>query len=495
MTEIIPNQNTVALGLDLGTSGVRVVAIDLQGIVVAQAARSYPLLTPHPGWTEQNPADWIAASLDALKEVAHKLQGHSIIALGLSGQMHGMVSLDNSGTVIRPAILWNDQRTGKAVAQIEATIPKNELVQRTGNPAVSGFQLPKVLWLRTEEPEAFTRTSHVLLPKDYLGYVLTGEMRTEPSDASGVGCLNLSNLAWDLDILKALEIDNNLFPQIIGSCEIVGRLKTDIATLTELPDGLPIIAGGGDNAASAIGLGISCAKLGRGSLSIGTSGVIFAPLNSPTPEPEGRAHLFCHVDGGYHLLGVTLAAGGSLRWYRDTFAPTATYDQLISLAENVPAGANGVIFLPHLAGERTPYLDPDARGAWIGLSLAHHAPELTRALLEGVAFSLRAALDVMTPLLSINELVATGGGAKSRVWLQILADVLGIKLKYPKLAEGAAYGAALLALVGAGAYPTIEDAIAILPNDGDYVYPTSRPIYTETFERYKALYTALKELH
>ncbi|XGV94455.1 MAG: xylulokinase [Leptolyngbya sp. BL-A-14] len=482
----------VVLGLDLGTGGVRVIAVDLHGNVVAQQTQPYPLLTPQPGWTEQNPSDWVAASFAALTAVAQQLEGHQAIALGLSGQMHGMVPLDASGNVIRPAILWNDQRTGKAVAEIETTVPRHELIQRTGNPAITGFQLPKLVWLRAEEPQAYAQVRQVLLPKDYLGYVLTGVPFTEPSDASGIGCLNLAARQWDVDILKALKLDMGLFPEVVESTAIAGHLKAEIASRLNLPAGLPVIAGGGDNAAAAIGLGLSSKHLNRGSLSIGTSGVIFAPCDRPIPDPAGRVHLFCHADGGYHLLGVTLAAGGALRWYRDTLAPDIPFADLMALADRSPPGAHGVLFLPHLAGERSPHLDPETRGAWVNLSLAHTRADLTRAVLEGVAFSLREAFDVIHPISSIDQLLATGGGARSHTWLQILADVLETELIAPKAEEGAAYGATMLAMVGVGAYPNLEAAFSILPQVSDAVEPQVQPIYQPAFERYKLLYEALK---
>jgi xylulokinase len=491
----------VAIGLDLGTGGVRAIAVDLQGHIVAQQTKSYPLLTPQPGWTEQNPADWIAASLTALSEVAQQLSEHRepqsdsayrVVALGLSGQMHGMVPLDAEGNVIRPAILWNDQRTGKAVDTIDAIIPCHELIQRTGNPAITGFQLPKLVWLRTEEPHAYEQLRQILLPKDYVGYVLTGELVTEPSDASGVGCLNLVTKQWDVEILNALNINRELFPSVIESTAIVGGLKSDIAARVGLPTGLPVIAGGGDNAAAAIGLGISSSNTNRGSLSIGTSGVIFAPCDRPIPDPEGRVHLFCHVDGGYHLLGVTLAAGGSLRWYRDTFAPHITYPELMNLAEQSLPGARGVLFLPHLSGERSPHLDPETRGAWVNLSLAHTQGDLVRAVLEGVAFSLRAALDVMSEISPVEQLLATGGGARSSIWLQILADILQTELVAPKAEEGAAYGAAMLAMVGVGAYPNLEAAFKLLPQISTVVQPQNQLAYELAFKRYTLLYEALK---
>ncbi|MEH2179261.1 xylulokinase [Nostoc sp.] len=489
----------IVVGLDLGTGGVRAIAVDLLGQIIAQATRSYPLLTPQPGWTEQNSSDWVEASLNALFDVTQQLNGYRAIALGLSGQMHGMVSLDAQGKAIRPAILWNDQRTGKAVVEIEATIPRQELIQRTGNPAITGFQLPKLLWLRTEEPQAYTRLWQILLPKDYLGYVLTGEIFTEPSDASGVGCLNLANRQWDRDILHALDINPALFPPVIESTAIAGRLKSEIAARVGLPVGLPVVAGGGDNAAAAIGLGISSSNLNRGSLSIGTSGVIFAPCRSyarrrhrPIPDPEGRVHLFCHVDGGYHLLGVTLAAGGSLRWYRDTFAPHISYTDLMDMAERSQPGARGILFLPHLAGERSPHLDPDTRGAFVNLSLTHTPADITRAVLEGVAFSLRSALEVISAIAPIDQLLATGGGARSHIWLQILADILQTKLIAPKAEEGAAYGAAILAMVGIGVYPNLETALQILPQDSNVVQPQANPLYEAGFNRYKLLYNTLK---
>ncbi|MEH2245537.1 xylulokinase [Nostoc sp.] len=482
----------IVVGLDLGTGGVRAIAVDLQGQIIAQTTRSYPLLTPQPGWTEQNSSDWVEASLDSLFDVTQQLNGYRAIALGLSGQMHGMVPLDAQGKALRPAILWNDQRTGKAVAEIEATIPRQELIWRTGNPAITGFQLPKLLWLRTEEPQAYTQLWQILLPKDYLGYVLTGEVVTEPSDASGVGCLNLANRQWDTDILHALDINPALFPPIIESTAIAGRLKSEIAARVGLPVGLPVVAGGGDNAAAAISLGISSSNLNRGSLSIGTSGVIFAPCDRPIPDPEGRVHLFCHVDGGYHLLGVTLAAGGSLRWYRDTFAPHISYTDLMDMAERSLPGARGVLFLPHLSGERSPHLDPETRGALVNLSLAHTPADITRAVLEGVAFSLRSVLSVIRAIAPVDQLLATGGGARSNVWLRILADVLQTELIAPKAEEGAAYGAAILAMVGIGAYPNLEAALNIYAEDRNVVQPQANPLYEAGFKRYKLLYDTLK---
>lgn len=482
----------VVVGLDLGTGGVRVLAVDLQGQVIAFSTRSYPLLTPQPGWTEQNPSDWVEASLSALSNVTQQLDGHRVLALGLSGQMHGMVGLDAEGRVIRPAILWNDQRTGKAVETIEATICRQELIHRTGNRPNTGFQLPKLLWLRTEEPQAYAQLEQILLPKDYLGYVLTSESVTEPSVASGVGCLNLAHRQWDTDILNALQISPALFPSIVESTAIAGRLKSEIAARVGLPAGLPVVAGGSDSAAAAIGLGISSSNLNRGSLGIGTSGVIFVPYSHPIPDPQGRVHLFSHVDGGYHLLGVTLAAGGSLRWYRDTFAPNYSYTELMDMANRSLPGAGGILFLPHLSGERSPYFDPDSRATWVNLSLAHTQADLIRAVVEGVAFNLRAVLEVVNEITPVKQLLATGGGARSKIWLRILADVLQTELIAPQAQAGAAYGAAILAMVGVGVYPNFETAFKMLPQDSDPVQTQVNPVYEAVFKRYKVLYEALK---
>ena len=436
-------KGAVTLGLDVGTSGVRVLAVDGRGVVVGETTRAYPLLTPKPGWTEQRPEDWAEATLEALTETAAELGGREVLALGLSGQMHGMVPLDASGEPVRPALLWNDQRTGAAVAEIERRVPRREMIRRTGNPAITGFHAPKLVWLRSEEPENFARTRHSLLPKDYLGYLLTGELASEPSDNSGTNLFNLEQKVWDEEVLGALELPPALFPPVVASHEVTGKLKREVAQQTGLPDGLPVVAGAGDNAAAATGLGLSSRHPGRGNISLGTSGVLFAPLDEPDPDPEGRVHLFCHADGGYNLLGVTLAAAGSLQWYRDTFAPNASFAELTKLAEKSAPGANGVTFKPYLAGERTPHLDPDLRGSWTGLSLATTQGDVVRAVLEGVAFSLRDALDIIRPLASLDELLVTGGGAKSRLWLQIVADVLGLPLVRPKQNQGAAYGAAL----------------------------------------------------
>ena len=458
----------VALGLDLGTSGVRILAVTTDGKTVAEINRSYPLLTPQPGWTEQNPSDWKQESLLALKEMVAKLGTHySITALGLSGQMHGMVPLDAQGEVIRPALLWNDQRTGDAVKAMEAKVSRETFIQSTGNPAITGFHAPKIVWMQEAEPENFSKLRHSLLPKDYLGYILTGEMVAEPSDASGSNCFNLAKKEWDADILNALGIDPSIFPNVIASHEQTGTLTAEMAKATDLPEGLPIIAGGGDNAAAAIGLGLSSSDTTLGTLSLGTSGVIFAPLTEAKPDPEGRVHLFCHADGGYNLLGVTLSAAGSFQWYHDTFAPDHSFDYLTELASTSEIGSHGVSFKPYLSGERTPHMNPDLRGSWTGLSLATNQADVVRSVLEGVAFSMADALDVISNLTTLTSCLTAGGGAESDMWLQMTSDVLGIRLERLSQNQGAAYGAALLAMQGIG---VTDSAIKLAQRDTEKIF-------------------------
>lgn len=479
----------VTLGLDLGTSGVKVVALTAGGQPVAEATHTYPLLTPQPGWTEQRPEDWAAASLDALREVAGQLEAgeYTPLALGLSGQMHGLVALDAHGDSIRPAPLWNDGRTGEAVRQIEARVPRAELIARTGNRAVPGFQLSKLLWLREAEPGNFARLRHALLPKDYLGYLLTGSLHSEPSDASGVGALNLATRTWDAGVLSALDLSPALFPEVVASTAVVGHLKADVAALTGLPPGLPVVAGGGDNAAAGVALGLSAARPETGSLSLGTSGVVFVPLEEPTPDPEGRVHLFAHADGGYHLLGVTLAAAGALQWLHDRLAPDLGFAALIEEAASAPPGAGGVTFLPYLTGERSPHMRADLRASWTGMSLSTGRPELTRSLLEATAFALADTYDVMRPFSRVTRLLSTGGGARSDFWLGLVGGALGLEVQRSASEPGAAAGAAMLAMPGAGMYPDLAAAMDALRPGGETVPPldsgAARAAYTEAYRK------------
>lgn len=508
------------LGFDLGTGSLRGVAVTPDGRVLAVAERQYPLATPQPGWSEQTPLHWWVAATAVIRELLAALDGEELLGIACSGQMHGLVALDERHEVIRDAILWNDQRTGREVADLHDAVGAGTLISRTGNPAITGFQLPKILWLRRHEPEAFARLRHALLPKDWLTFMLTGELVTEPSDASGSGCMRITGdgtggvaFEWDESVLDAVDLDRGRFPRIMPSTAQVGKVAANAALTTGLPAGLPVFAGAGDNAAANTGLGLGSHRPERGSLSLGTSGVLFAPLAGFAPDPRGRVHLFAHADGRLCLLGVTLAAGGSLRWFRSAIMPTAPYERIAALAATSPPGALGVTFHPYLAGERSPLLDPDVRGSFTGLSLAVGTAELARAVLEGVAFSLRDTLAVMRERLApaeatanrapgqlaaeapvagteargvLTELLALGGGARSDEWLQICADVLGVRIIRPANDHGAAYGAALLALAGLGlaAEAAAEpEATATFEPGGGGVDPA---LYEEAWQRYRA---------
>jgi len=459
----------LALGIDLGTSGVAVVALGADGAVVARAASPLPLATPRPGWTQQNPSDWIAAAESSLRQVAAQLGGRHVAAIGLTGQMHGMVAVDAADEVVTPAILWNDGRTTEQVAHIERVVGSAAVIRRTGNLPVPGFQLPKVLWLREHEPEAFARTRHVLFPKDYLGLHLSGRRYAEPTDASGSGCFELETSSWDTSTLGALDLDPGLWPEIVASEAIVGELDARLAARFGLRAGIPVVAGAGDNAAAAAAQGLTANSAATGggtapslgSVSLGTSGVVQVPVVAPQPDPKGRVHLFADAFGDYLLLGVTLSAAGSLRWFRDTLAAGRSYHQLLALAASSPAGANGVTFVPYLAGERTPHMRADLRGSLQGLSLATTEGDIVRAVVEGVAFSLRDALDVMRPLVRSSQagpsrFLATGGGAASDLWLETIATLFRSEVARPLDGDGTAYevgaaeGAALLAWRGLG---------------------------------------------
>lgn len=484
-----PGTRDLVLGVDVGTSGVGVVAVDPEGRRVAAADHAIPLATPRPGWTEQDPAHWVAAAEAGLREVAAQVGADRVAGIGLSGQMHGMVATDASGRVVRPALLWNDQRTAAEAAELEEAVGRERLIARTGNPAITGFQLPKVLWLRRHEPDAFARTKRVALPKDHVATSLTGEAAAEPADASGTGAYNLAARAWDEEVLGAVGLDPTLWPPLVRSDDVVGGLLPSVAARLGLPAGLPVVAGAGDNAAAATALALGAAHPEVGSVSLGTSGVLFAALSEPTPEPAGRVHLFAHADGGFHLLGVTLSAAGSLRWYRDVFAPGTGYDDLVASAASSPPGANGVTFKPYLAGERSPHLRPDLRGSFHGLSLATTRGDVVRSVLEGVAFSLREAYEAMAPLAAPSRWLATGGGARSDLWLRTLATVLGAPVGRPagpdgeEAAAGAAEGAAWLAWRALGHAPDREPrAAAWFEPD-----PAEAGPLEEAYARYQAL--------
>lgn len=480
------------LGLDIGTTGARAVAVDESGRLRASASAQFELSMPRPGWAEQDPGLWWQASRQVLGEVAAACEGE-VVGLGLGGQMHGSVFLDSSGEVIRPALLWNDQRTLRQCEEITEAIGAARLLEVAGNPALTGFQAPKILWLREEEPEAYARVRHVLLPKDYVRYLLAGELATDVSDASGTLLLDVRRRDWSGELLAALGLPAEWFPEVFESTNEAGRVGSSVARELGLPAELPVAAGAGDNAAAAVGIGVI--REGIASSSIGTSGVLFAHCDAFTPDPLGRIHAFGHaVPSAYHVMGVTLAAGASLAWWRSVLADGSSYDDLAKLAAEVPPGSEGLVFLPYLFGERSPHLDPQARGAFVGLSARHTKGHLTRAVMEGVVFSLRQSLDIVRELgVPIEEIRAIGGGAKSPVWLQLQADIYGVPVKKMTVDEGPAYGAALLAGVAAGVFTDVADACrsvkvshVVEPN------PQVVQVYEDVYAAYRELYGPLK---
>jgi xylulokinase len=486
---------TVAIGVDVGTTGAQAVAVDDEGRVVATASSEYPLLTPRPQWTEQDPARWWQGVRDVLSSATRDVEGagHSVAGVGLTGQMHGSVFLDAAGEVIRPALLWNDQRTAKQCEEIAEVVGERRLVEITGNPALTGFQAPKVLWLRDEEPDAFGRVEQVLLPKDYIRYRLSGRFATDASDAAGTLFLDLERRTWSAEVLEALGIPASWLPDVFESPEPAGTLVPHVADELGLPSEMPIAAGGGDNAAAAIGTGIT--RDGLMSSSIGTSGVLFAHADAPAIDPSGRIHAFCHaVPGKDCLLAVVLSAGGSLRWWRDVTG--ADYDALVAEARDTPPGAEGLVFLPYLTGERTPHRDPLASGVFLGLTARHTRGHMTRALMEGVLFALRDGLEIIRELgVRPKEIRATGGGATSELWLRLQADVYGLPVHRLEIEEGAAYGAALLGHVAAGSFADVNEAASVVRTKPEVTEPDPRT--TETYDAlhglYRSVYASLRE--
>ena len=483
---------SVLIGVDVGTTGARALAVDERGEVVADASAEYPLATPRPGWTEQDPRDWWEGARKVLGQVAAQV-GERVVGLGLTGQMHGSVFLDRAGEVIRPALLWNDQRTERQCQEITERVGPKRLIEIAGNPALTGFQAPKILWLREEEPANWARVASVLLPKDYVRLRLTGELATDASDASGTLLLDVRRRDWSPELLERLEIDPAWLPRVHEGPEVTGTLLPQVAAELGLPAGVPVAAGGGDNAAAAVGVGV--VREGLVSSSVGTSGVLFAHAERFAPDPSGRVHAFCHaVPGAYHLMGVTLSAGGSLRWWRDALG-AGGYEELVAAAAAVPPGAQGLLFLPYLTGERTPHLDPEARGAFFGLTIQHGLPHLTRALMEGVVFSLRDSLEIMRGLaVPIEEVRATGGGARSPLWRQLQADVYGTPIRRTLVDEGPAFGAALLGGVAAGVWASVEEACrhVRLRDEVTAPDPARAERYQKLYEVYRSLYPATR---
>ena len=470
-------------GLDIGTSSVKGLALRQDGTVAARAEQAYPLSTPRPGWSEQDPEDWWRAASSVLDElrVAGPLSG-----IGLSGQMHGLVLLDAGGAVLRPAILWNDGRTGAETDWIEEVVGgRARLVELTGNRALAGFTAPKLEWVKRHEPAVYERIARVMLPKDYVRWRLCGEHAIDVADASGTLWLDVGARRWSAEVLSALEVDEAWLPRLLESPDVSGTT----------PDGVPVAAGAGDQAAGAIGVGVAEAG-GPLSVVLGTSGVVFAALDGYGADPEGRVHAFCHaVPGGWHGMGVMLSAAGSLAWLRASVAPELSYADLDAAAAAWEPGVEGLTFLPYLAGERTPHADPDARGAFAGLSLRHDRGALTRSVLEGVAYGLRDSLDLVAAIGGTPKVGrVSGGGAASELWLQILASVFELPLQRMEVEEGAAFGAALLGGVAGGVFADVGEAIAACVRPGAVVEPVGAWVspYRDGRERFRALYPALR---
>jgi xylulokinase len=489
---------SIFIGIDSSTTATKALLMDEQGSVLGVASSEYTYETPHPLWSEQDPSLWWRGTVQSIRAVLQKtgVNAAQVKGIGLTGQMHGLVLLDENGDVLRPAILWNDQRTASQCDAIRLKLGRERLIQITGNDALTGFTAPKILWVQEHEPEIWKRTHHILLPKDYVRYKLTGAFGMDKADGAGTILFDLAKRNWSAEVLSALEIPAEYLPPTFEGTDITGGLSASVAQELGLPAGIPVFGGGGDQAASAVGTG--AVRAGVVSVSLGTSGVVFAATDAPVIEPNGRLHAFCHsVPNKWHLMGVMLSAAGSLRWHRDTFAPNTTYDDLLEPAAQISAGSNGLFFLPYLTGERTPHPDPLARGAFIGLTVRHSLPHLTRSVLEGVSFGLRDSFELMKSagLENITQVRVTGGGARSPLWRQILADVLQAEVVTVNTTEGAAYGAALLAATGAGVFPSVESACdaSVKITGNTQPDPVEAGMYQKSYLLYRELYPALKD--
>lgn len=494
------------LGVDCGTSGTKTVLFDEKGSVIASASAEYPLYQPHNGYAEQDAADWKNAMLETISAVVAKsgIDSTDIAGIGLSGQMHGLVMLGADGNVLRKAIIWCDQRTGAQVDKMNE-LAGAKIAEISANPALTGWTAAKILWVRDNEPQVYEKCRHILLPKDYLRYVLTGELATEVSDASGMQLLDVKNRCWSDELCSLLGIDKGLLAQVYESCEVTGKVTRAVAEQTGLKEGTIVVGGAGDNAAAALGTGVC--RQGRAFTTIGTSGVVFAHTDTPLIDPKGRVHTCCAaVPNSWHVMGVTQAAGLSLRWFRDNFCESemqqakqlgvSEYELMSAQAETVAAGCERLLYLPYLMGERTPHLDADARGVFFGLSAVHTKKHMLRAVMEGVAYSLRDCVEIFREMgISVSDMAACGGGGSSALWRSMLADLYGCGVKTVTSKEGPALGAAILAAVGAGVYSSVEQACDAVVHSKDITSPDAEraKVYEQYYQLYRSLYPALKE--
>ncbi|RUL81705.1 xylulokinase [Tautonia sociabilis] len=499
---------SVSLGIDIGTSGTKTLAVRETGEILAGASAEYPCSYPKPGWSEQDPELWWEAVVSTVREVMAKAQltPADVSGIGLSGQMHGSVFLDEAGAVVRPALLWNDQRTGEEVEEIESRAGgRAQLVRMVANRALTGFTAPKLLWVRRHEPKHWDRVRKVLLPKDYIRYRLSGTYATEVSDASGTLLLDVANRRWSDELLGKLDLDRSLLPDCFESPEVSARVSAIGAKATGLAEGTPIVGGGGDQPAGAVGNGI--VRPGAVSATMGTSGVVFAHLDRVGFDPEGRLQRFCHaVPGDYCAFGVVLAAGGSMQWFRNELGQAEViaakeqgvdpYFLLTDEAATVGPGAEGLFFLPYLTGERTPHFDPLARGGWIGLTVRHGRAHLIRSVMEGAAFAMRDCLELIREMgAPVNQIRLSGGGARNPLWRQIQADIYGQDACTINASEGPAFGVALLALVGTGAFGSVAEACdaTISIAETIAVDPPAKAYYESAYAIYRGLYGDLRE--
>jgi xylulokinase len=490
------------LGIDVGTGGTRALVIGEQGRVVSAATADHqPFTSPQIGWAEQDPRDWWRACGVAVREALGKsrLKGDQIAGVGLSGQMHGAVLLDEQARVVRPALIWCDVRTEKQCQDLTSQIGADRLIQLTCNPALPNFTLTKCLWVREHEPENWNRVRSLMLPKDYVRFELTGERATDVADASGTLLLDVANRRWSKEILELVQMDESLLPELYESPEICGRISPAGAAATGLRAGTPVVAGAGDQAAGAIGVGI--VSPGTVSATIGTSGVVFAATDRPALDHRGRLHTFCHaVPGRWMVMGVTQAAGLSLRWFRDQFGADnriESYENLTSEAANAPAGCDGLLWAPYLMGERTPYLDPEARGMLVGLTASHTRGHVIRAILEGVAFSLRDTFTIFNEMeVPVKTIRLGGGGARSKLWRQIQADTYAQPVETVEAEEGAAYGAAILAGVGVKAWPSVDAACNAVVRVALNINPSAEDSLAmdKSYAMYRRIYPAMKNI-
>ena len=494
------------LGVDIGTSGTKTVLFDELGATVASALYEYPLYQPKAGWAEQNPEDWWNAVKGSIADVIAKsgIDSSEIAGIGLSGQMHGLVMLDKAGNVLRKSIIWCDQRTAAECEQMNRLVGKERLIEITANPAMTGFTASKLLWVKNNEPEVYDKCAHVLLPKDYLRYMLTGEFAAEVSDGSGMQLMNVAARTWSSELISALGLDAGMLAPLYESVEVTGRVTAEVAAITGLKAGTPVVGGAGDQAAGGVGNGI--VTPGAVSATIGTSGVVFAHTENMTVDPLGRVHTLCHaVPGCWHVMGVTQAAGLSLKWFRDNFCSSEmTTAELMGVdpyvlmdkqAERVIPGCDGLFYLPYLMGERTPHLDPNARGAFIGLSARHTRSDMLRAVMEGVGYSMKDCLEIIRGMdVPVKEIRASGGGGKSPLWRQMLADMFARPVVTTTSSEGPALGVAILAGAGTGVYSSVEEGceICVKKKTTQKHSKETAAVYRRSYPVYRKLYKSLK---